>query len=195
MGIARSTFYYWLRTAPDRAARQARDTEMPARIRAVHAASEGTYGVLRITAELHDSGEAINHKKVARLMKASKIAGLRLRRTHRTTIADLTAAKAPDLVGRVFTADEPNQKYVGDVTCLPVGVGSSVTSRPSSTCAQAVWPAGRSEVSRLPAVRRGRGWWRGGRSRSNNGGRWWIGADPSDHYSAARQVSSSVGSP
>ncbi|MFE9313324.1 IS3 family transposase [Streptomyces sp. NPDC006706] len=123
MGIARSTFYYWLRTAPDRAARQARDTEMPARIRAVHAASDGTYGVLRITAELRDSGEAINHKKVARLMKASKIAGLRLRRTHRTTIADLTAAKAPDLVGRVFTADEPNQKYVGDITYLPVGGG------------------------------------------------------------------------
>ncbi|MGW0886370.1 IS3 family transposase [Streptomyces sp. NPDC002671] len=113
LGIARSTFYYWLGTAPDRAARQARDAEMTARIRTVHAASDGTYGVLRITAELRDSGEAVNHKKVARLMKASKIAGLRLRRTHRTTIADLTAAKAPDLVGGVFTADEPNQKYVG----------------------------------------------------------------------------------
>jgi transposase InsO family protein len=75
------------------------------------------------TAELRDNGEAINHKKVARLMKAAQIAGLRLRRKYRTTIADPTAAKAPDLVGRVFTADEPNSKYVGDITYLPVGGG------------------------------------------------------------------------
>lgn len=65
----------------------------------------------------------INHKKVARLMKAARIAGLRLRRKHRTTISDPAAAKAPDLVGRVFTADEPNRKYVGDIAYLPVGGG------------------------------------------------------------------------
>jgi transposase InsO family protein len=123
LGIARSSFYYWLRTASDRAARQAADAEATARIRVVHAASDGTYGVPRVTAELRDQGEVVNHKKVARLMNAAGIAGLRLRRKHRTTIADPAAAKAPDLVGRDFSAQEVNARYVGDITYLPVGGG------------------------------------------------------------------------
>ncbi|AUY48310.1 transposase [Streptomyces sp. CB01881] len=123
LGIARSSFYYWRSTAPARVARQAADTQATARIRAVHAASDGTYGVPRVTAELRDQGEVVNHKKVARLMNAAGIAGLRLRRKHRTTIADPAAAKAPDLVGRDFTAEQPNQKYVGDITYLSVGGG------------------------------------------------------------------------
>jgi hypothetical protein len=94
LGIARSSFYHWLGTAGQRAARQAQDAETTARIRAAHAASDGTYGVPRITAELRESGERVNHKKVARLMKATGIAGLRLRRKHRTTIADPAAVKA-----------------------------------------------------------------------------------------------------
>jgi transposase InsO family protein len=123
LGIARSSFYYWLGTAGQRAARQAQDTRTTTRIRAVHAASDGTYGVPRITAELRENGERVNHKKVARLMKAAQIAGLRLRRKHRTTIADPAAAKAPDLVGRDFTAAAVNTKYVGDITYLSVGGG------------------------------------------------------------------------
>jgi transposase InsO family protein len=123
LGIARSTYYHWRRTAPARAARQAADAKLTARIRAVHTASDGTYGVPRITAELRDGGEPVNHKKVTRLMKAAGITGLRLRRKHRTTIADPTTANAPDLVGRDFTADAVNTRYVGDITYLPVGGG------------------------------------------------------------------------
>lgn len=57
LGITRSSFYYWRRTAADRAARQAADAALAARIRAVHRESDGTYGVPRITAELRDDGE------------------------------------------------------------------------------------------------------------------------------------------
>ncbi|WP_435253646.1 IS3 family transposase [Streptomyces sp. 1222.5] len=86
------------------------------RIRAVHQESDGTYGVPRITAELHDDGERVNHKKVARVMRSIGLAGVRLRRRHRTTIGDPAAAKAPDLLGRDFSAAETNTKYVGDIT-------------------------------------------------------------------------------
>jgi transposase InsO family protein len=120
LGIARSSFYYWLRTAPARAARQAADDQLARRIRTVHHDSDGTYGVPRITAELREDGEHVNHKKVARVMRTIGLAGLRLRRKHRTTIADPAAAKAADLIGRDFTATEPNTKYVGDITYLPV---------------------------------------------------------------------------
>lgn len=49
-------------------------------------------------------------------MRSIGLAGVRLRRRHRTTVADTAAAKAPDLIGRDFTASEPNTKYVGDIT-------------------------------------------------------------------------------
>ncbi|MFE9687075.1 IS3 family transposase [Streptomyces sp. NPDC006285] len=71
VGIARSSFYYWRRTAPTRAARQAADAQLAAQIRAVHRTSDGTYGVPRITAELREDGERVNHKRVARVMKTA----------------------------------------------------------------------------------------------------------------------------
>ncbi len=123
LGIARSSFYYWRRTAWDRAARQAADAQLAARIRIVHREPDGTYSVPRITAELREEGERVNHKRIARVMRSIGLAGVRLRRRHRTTIADPAAAKAPDLIGRHFTARETNTKYVGDITYLPLGGG------------------------------------------------------------------------
>jgi transposase InsO family protein len=119
--IARSSYYYWKATAPARAARDAADAALAVRIRAVQAVTDRTYGAPRITAELRDDGLAINHKKVARVMRRHRIQGLRLRRRVQTTIADPAAAKAPDLIGRDFTAEAINQRYVGDITYLPVG--------------------------------------------------------------------------
>jgi transposase InsO family protein len=121
LNIARSSFYYWRSTAADRAARDAADAALAVRIRLVHARHDGTYGAPRVTAELSERGERVNHKKVARVMRRYRIQGLRLRRRVSTTIADPAAAKAPDLIGRDFTAEAVNQRYVGDITYLPVG--------------------------------------------------------------------------
>lgn len=112
LGIARSSFYYWRRAAPERSARQAADARLAARIRHVHRDSGGTYGVPRVTAQLRDGGgQAVNHKRVARVMRAIGLAGVRLRRRHRTTVADPAAAKAPDLIGRDFTAPAVSPVY------------------------------------------------------------------------------------
>ncbi|MYU21992.1 IS3 family transposase [Streptomyces sp. SID8352] len=76
----------------------------------------------RITAELRDDdGRAVNHKRVAGIMRTIGIEGVRLRRRHRTNVPDPAAAKAPDLIGRDFPAGAPNTKYVGDITYLPIG--------------------------------------------------------------------------
>uniref|UniRef100_UPI003EC0E09B IS3 family transposase n=1 Tax=Streptomyces sp. 1222.5 TaxID=1881026 RepID=UPI003EC0E09B len=109
LGIARSSFYYWRASAPARAARQAADATLAARIRQVHQDSDGTYGVPRITAELREGSRTpVNHKRVARLMRSIGLAGLRLRRRHRTTIPDPAAVQFPDLLSRDFSADALN---------------------------------------------------------------------------------------
>ncbi|MFH8378984.1 IS3 family transposase [Streptomyces cyaneofuscatus] len=121
LGLARSSFYYWRRTSAARAARQVVEAGIAARIRKAHQDSDGTYGAPRITAELRDEGgPAVNHKRVARIMRTIGLEGVRLRRRHRTTVADQAASKAPDLIGRDFTAAKVNRKYVGDITYLPV---------------------------------------------------------------------------
>jgi transposase InsO family protein len=116
LAVSRSSFYYWRSAASARAARDAADVALAGQITAVHAAFDGTYGAPRITAELREHGLPVNRKRVARVMRRFGVQGLRLRRRTRTTIADPAAAKAPDLIGRDFTAQALNQRYVGDIT-------------------------------------------------------------------------------
>lgn len=72
---------------------------------------------------LVNRGETVNHKCVARIMRASGIKGIRLRRRHRTTVPGAAADTAPDLIGRDFNVQAPNTKYAGGITYLPVEGG------------------------------------------------------------------------
>lgn len=123
LGVSRSGFYRWRAAAPARAARAEADRVTTERIRAAHTASGGTYGVPRITAELRGSGQQVNHKRVARLMRSGGLAGVRLRRRVRTTVPEPSATPVPDLLERDFTAGAPNTRYVGDITYLPIAGG------------------------------------------------------------------------
>jgi len=119
--INRGSFYAWEAGVEARAARQAADEELAERVRAVHAEhpANRAYGAPRVTAELNDGvgeGERVNHKRVARVMAAHGIAGIRLRRRVHTTVPEPADEQVPDLLERDFTADEPNRAYVGDIT-------------------------------------------------------------------------------
>jgi transposase InsO family protein len=118
--VARSSFYKW---RAGRAARERADVALAERIRTVHAEWDGAYGRPRITAELRDDGERVNHKRVGRVMRKFGIAGLRLRKRQVTTVPEPSATPVADLFRRDFTASAPNTKYVGDITYLPVGDG------------------------------------------------------------------------
>lgn len=103
LGLARSGFYYWLRTAAARDARAAPDTALAVRIRKIHADSRGTYGSPRVAAELREAGDRVNRKRIEWVTRRHGIVGVHLRRRHRTTLADPAAAKAADLIGRDLT--------------------------------------------------------------------------------------------
>lgn len=49
--------------------------------------------------------------------------GVHLRRKVRTTLPEPSQSKAPDLLQRDFTAPAQNQRYVGDITYLPLADG------------------------------------------------------------------------
>lgn len=126
--IERSSYYAWKAGAPARAARAAADAELAERIRAVHD-EDNTCGAPRITAELNDGvpdGERVNHKRVARVMRENSIAGYVKKRRVRTTIPEPSEQKVPDLLNRDFTAEAPGQRYVGDITYLPLADGQNL---------------------------------------------------------------------
>jgi transposase InsO family protein len=114
--VSRSGFYRWRAAGPARVARAAAEADLTEQIRGIHTETKGAYGVPRITRELREWGPVVNHKRVARLMRAAGITGRHLRKGKRTTVQDARAPKAPDLVGRDFTAPRTDVRWCGDIT-------------------------------------------------------------------------------
>jgi transposase InsO family protein len=126
--IERSSYYAWVKAAPGREARAVADAALAERIRSAHQ-QDKTCGAPRITAELNDgapAGERVNHKRVARVMRAEGIRGYVKKRRVRTTIPEPSGQKVPDLLKRDFTAKAVNERYVGDITYLPIGDGTNL---------------------------------------------------------------------
>lgn len=85
-----------------------------------HQASDETYGMPRIRAELVDGGVAASRKRIARLMRGMRIQGVSRRRAWCvTTERNKRQRPAPDLVRREFMAKDINQLWVADMTYIP----------------------------------------------------------------------------
>ena len=58
-----------------------------------------------------------------RAMREAGLSGYVKKRKHRTTVPEPADQVVPDLLKRDFTAEAPNQRYVGDITYLRTGAG------------------------------------------------------------------------
>ena len=122
LDVSVSGFYAWCARKPS--ARAIHNAALTERIRAIHRASDGTYGRARIQAELIEQGTRISPKRIARLMRLAGVRGVSRRRGFVvTTQRDESQAKAPDLVRRRFVAQAPNQLWVADMTYVPTWAG------------------------------------------------------------------------
>jgi putative transposase len=113
--VSRSAFYDRLGHTPS--AREVSDAELVEKIKAIHAASGGTYGAPRILDELREQGFHVGKKRVARLMIHAGLAGRCRRRSRRTTFAD-PEARALNLLARNFGPDNLvlDTTWAGDIT-------------------------------------------------------------------------------
>ncbi len=121
LGVSPSGYYAWYRRQPP--ARVQADEGLRQRIKAIHAWSDGTYGVPRILAELRGEGTRIGGKRVAQLMRQERLQGVSRRRGIKTTRRGVDDAPAADLVRRDFAATTPNQLWVADITWVPTWAG------------------------------------------------------------------------
>ncbi|WP_408918389.1 IS3 family transposase [Corynebacterium striatum] len=126
--LNRSSFYKWVNTRENRRLKIYSDALIGAQIKTIFDDEHGLYGAKRIAASLNDDTDfgPTNHKKVARIMKSMGLKGFTKRRRCITTRRKPGHRVMPDLVGRKFTADKPNQVYVGDITYLPCKGGKNM---------------------------------------------------------------------
>lgn len=121
-GLNRTAFHNWQARAPSDRALQ--DLWLTEKIKTIHQDSRGVYGAPRIHAELRlEYGIRVGRKRVARLMAAAGIAGVRPRKRRFTTIRVPGVEPASDLVCRQFRPIEPDRLWVADITYLRTGEG------------------------------------------------------------------------
>jgi transposase InsO family protein len=122
-GVARSAYYDWLGRQDGPSEALLEEACLANRIFDIWRRSRRRYGAPRVTAALRKQGVQVNEKRVARLMGELGIAGRCGRRKIRTTWKDPAAKPAADLVERDFSADEPDELWVGDITYIPTDEG------------------------------------------------------------------------
>ena len=121
LGVSPSGYYAWC--SRPASARAQMDASLLDQIRAIHDRSRGTYGAPRIHADFGAHGVRVGRKRIARLMRAARLAGASRRKGTITTRRDHDARPAADLVERDFVAAAPDRLWVADITYIPTWAG------------------------------------------------------------------------
>lgn len=114
LGVSVSGYYAWRTRQPSQ--RQQTDAVLLKAIQTAYQAGRGLYGSPRIHAALRQQGLYCSRKRVARLMRQQGIHSRRRpKRRVRTTDSRHHRPVAPNLLKRDFSAEAPNEKWVGDI--------------------------------------------------------------------------------
>ncbi|TIQ25925.1 MAG: IS3 family transposase, partial [Mesorhizobium sp.] len=108
--LPRSTFYYRQKAA----SRPDRHAALKEAIKAIFDSHKGRYGYRRVTAQLRQLGQRVNHKTVQSLMAGMGLKSLVRPKKYRSYRGE-AGRTAPDLLQRKFSADRANRKWVTDV--------------------------------------------------------------------------------
>lgn len=109
--LPRATFYYHIKKVQ----KVDKYADAQAEINAIYHENKGRYGYRRITIALRSRGFYLNHKTVQRLMKQMGLV-CRVRAKKYRSYKGKVGKIAPNLLNRDFYAENPNQKWVTDVT-------------------------------------------------------------------------------
>jgi len=112
--VAPSTYYSAKSRPPS--ARSVADAIVIPLLMALFVRNYSVYGRRKLTKAAHKAGLDVGRDQVARLMRQMGIRGASRAKKRFTTRADLTHARAPDLVRCHFNATRPDQIWVADFT-------------------------------------------------------------------------------
>lgn len=120
--VSTSGYYEWL-SRPASATARRRERLKPLIVKAF-TDSDGRYGYRRVHEQLARWGQHCHREVVRDLMRELDLVSCQPRRSRKGTTRQAARwADIPDLVNRDFTATEPGQKLVGDITYIPTWEG------------------------------------------------------------------------
>jgi putative transposase len=119
--VSASGYYDWRDRPASRRAQANR--RLLVRIRNLHAESDGVFGSPRMWEELRYRGESCSRNRVARLMRANDLRGIPQRRNWRRKRASARPDHVENHLARDFNADQPNTKWVTDITYIRTAEG------------------------------------------------------------------------
>jgi putative transposase len=117
--VTRGGFYAW-RRRPE-SARATQDRRLKVLVRTSFEESEHRYGSPRIFRDLLEQNVRVSRKRVIRLMQEESLKARIRKRFKCTTMSDHDQPVADNLLDRQFTADAPNQRWVGDTSEFIIG--------------------------------------------------------------------------
>jgi transposase InsO family protein len=114
LGVSVSGYYAWRTREPSQ--HQQRDEALLHAIQAAYQAGRGVYGSPRVHAALRQQVLRCSRKWVARLMRRTGLHSRRRpKRRARTTDSRHHRPVAPNLLQQDFSANAPNEKWLGDI--------------------------------------------------------------------------------
>jgi len=119
--VSRSGFYDWL--GRPESSRSKRHRYLTTLIRQIHIENKQIYGSPRIHGELVDQGERVGENTVARLMRKANIQSKVHKRFVVTTDSRKTKKPAKNILNQDFAVQQPNEKWVSDITFIPTRKG------------------------------------------------------------------------
>ncbi|KAB2336749.1 IS3 family transposase [Cytobacillus depressus] len=118
-GISRAAYYKWLNRAPS--TKELQNEEIIKEMKALHEKVDSSFGYRQMTLHMNRKfKEKINHKRIYRLMKISKLRSV-IRVKKKQYKHSPPQHVAENVLNRQFTAEKPNNKWVTDVTEFKYG--------------------------------------------------------------------------
>jgi putative transposase len=121
LGVPKSGYYDWM-SRPQSETEKRREI-LKIKIKALFEVNNGEYGYRRITAVLRFGGEQVGDETVRKLMRELELVPCQPRPWRRSLTEQGQAGPVPDLVNRDFSAENPGEKMVGDITYIPAWEG------------------------------------------------------------------------
>jgi putative transposase len=119
LDVTRGGFYAWCRRPESAHAGQ--DRRLKVLVRTSFEESVQRYGSPRIYRDLLEQQVRVSRKRIIRLMQEDGLKARIRKRFRCTTMSDHDQPVAANLLDRQFTAEAPNQRWVGDTTEFVIG--------------------------------------------------------------------------
>lgn len=119
--VSRSGYYDWLTRSPSK--QEQANKILDEKIKLIYNENRQRYGSPRVTRALKQHAIACSHTRVERRMKYLGLRAIAKRKFKVTTDSSHKRPVFSNVLDRDFSATAKNQKWVGDITCVPTQEG------------------------------------------------------------------------